>query len=150
MLRGVIFDFMRTLYNPEEGRLYYGVLEILDQFLELNLKLGLVTYGSAGKKLLLEQLGLSTIFHWYQVVEVKTPYIFMTFVKKYGLDTKDVLVVGDLVTEEIAIGKDLGMKTVWVKQNPHSISNKTELVPDYTIDNIMLLEYVVTSLMSRK
>ncbi len=156
MLKGIIFDFMRTLYNPEKGELFDGVLPMLTSFKEKGIKQGLVSFGGGEKRRLLFNLGLTSVFDWYRVVEDKTPEVFQDFLSKFSLKPEEVLVVGDLVNKEVAIGKRIGAKTVWINHespfaNPREFmdirgENSWYITPDYTIDNIAKLSEIVGKL----
>lgn len=145
MLKGIIYDFMWTLYDPEKGQLFDGVLPMLVSFKEKDLKQGLISFGGAEKKRLIEGLELGKILDWYKVVEEKNPEVFKVFLEEFDLKPEEVMVVGDLVNEEIAIGKGIGAKTVWIKWGAFA-NVKNFITPDYTIDNITKLKGVVSGL----
>lgn len=141
MLKGIIYDFMRTLYDPEKGELFNGVLPMLTAFKERGVKQGLISFGGEEKRRLLFNLGLTGILDWYKVVEEKNPEVFKSFLEEFNLKPEEVLVVGDLVNEEIAIGKGIGAKTVWIKWGAFA-GVAPQVIPDYTIDNIAKLSEI--------
>ncbi len=145
MPKGIIFDFMRTLYDPEKGELFAGVAPMLQSFKGLGLKQGLVSYGGKEKRRLIEELGLTTVLDWYRVVEEKTPEVFRSFLIQYRLKAEEVLVVGDLVREEIAVGKSIGAQTVWLKWGLFG-SEEPSVKPDFTINSIAELGLLVAGL----
>jgi len=138
---------MRTLYNPEEGQLFDGVLPMLTSFKEKGIKQGLISFGGAEKRQLIEGLDLGKILDWYRVVEEKKPEVFKSFLEEFDLKPEEVLVVGDLANEEIAVGSGIGAKTVWLKWGAFS-NVETFITPDYTIDNITKLKGVVSGLVA--
>lgn len=145
MLKGIIYDFMRTLYDPEKGQLFGGVLPMLISFKEKGLKQGLISFGGAEKKRLIEGLGLGKILDWYKVVEEKNPEVFESFIKEFNLRPEETLVVGDLVNQEIAVGSAIGAKTVWVKWGAFA-DVETLITPDFMIDNISKLRDVIANI----
>lgn len=145
MLKGIVYDFMRTLYDPEKGQLFDGVLPMLVSFKERGVKQGLVSFGGGEKRQLIDGLGLGKILDWYKVVEEKNPEVFKAFLTEFNLKPEEVLVVGDLVNQEIAIGKGIGAKTVWVKWGAFA-DVATLVIPDYTIGDITSLKEVVWDL----
>jgi len=148
MLRGIIFDFMRTLYNPEKGELFAGVLPMLQSFKESGLKQGLVSFGGEEKRRLLRNLGLTSVLDWYRVVEDKTPEVFQDFLSKFSLKPEEILVVGDLVREEITVGKGIGAQTVWVKWGLFA-KEQPSVKPDFVISSISELVPVVDDLIQK-
>ena len=145
MIRGIIYDFVRTLYDLEKGQLFDGVLAMLNSFRDLGLKQGLVSFGGEEKEKLIQGLGLGGILDWYRVVEEKTPEVFRSFGEHFNLPAGQVLVVGDLVNEEVAVGRRLGMATVWLKAGKFSEA-AAGAAPDFTIAAINDLEPIVTDL----
>lgn len=136
---------MRTLYDPEKGQLFDGVLPMLTSFKERDIKQGLISFGGAEKRQLIKSLGLENILDWYKVVEEKNPEVFKAFLTEFDLKPEEVLVVGDLVNEEVSIGKGIGSKTVWVRWGAFA-DVATSVIPDYTIGNITSLKGVVWEL----
>lgn len=136
MIKGIIFDFVRTLYDPGVGQLFPGVLPLLKDSLAQGTKLGLVSFGSDEKQRLLKSLGLLELFHWVRVVPEKTPAVFSEFAKVFKLPPEEILVVGDRLSEEIAVGQRLGMKTVWI-QAATTVISAGEVQPDFTISSVI-------------
>ncbi|MEK7611155.1 MAG: HAD family hydrolase [Patescibacteria group bacterium] len=135
MIKGIIFDFVRTLYDPGEGRLFPGVLSFLEAYNKQGIKLGLVSFGSEEKQRLLQSLGLMSFLHWVRVVPEKTPAVFNEFKEKFCLLPEDIFVVGDRLSEEITVGQGLGMKTVWI-QAEKTIPSEGTVKPDFIISSV--------------
>lgn len=148
MLKGIIFDFMRTLYDPEKGELFAGVLPMLEAFKEKGLKRGLVSFGGPEKKRLIKELGLTEVLDWYRVVEEKTPEVFRSFMIQYRLSAEHVLVVGDLINQEIAVGQGIGARTVWLKWGLFA-DERPSVKPDFIINSITELVPVVNDLIQK-
>ncbi len=148
MIKGIIFDFMRTLYDPEKGRLFSGALPLLKVFKEWGLKLGLISFGGQEKRMLIESLNLGGAVDWCQVVLEKTPSVFSHFRKAFHLKAEEVLVVGDLVNQEIAVGKSLGMKTAWIKTR-WSLEDSPSVKPDFVVTSVRELKPLVWRLLGK-
>lgn len=136
----IIFDYNRTVFNPDTNNLYDGVLEVLEK-LSRNHELLLVSKYESTRNNVIKKLGINIYFKKIILVEEKTKKIFADLVG----DDKDVLVVGDRIKGEIYLGNLLGLNTVWIRQGKFSNELHTKEVekPDYTINNIkQLLEII--------
>lgn len=136
----IIFDYNRTIFNPDTNNLYDGVLEILKK-LSINHELLLVSKNELTRDDTINKLGISSYFRKIVLVEEKTKKIFTDLVG----DSKDVLVVGDRIKGEIYLGNLLGLNTIWIRQG--KFSNETfsteDEKPDYIINDIKeLLEII--------
>ena len=137
----IIFDYNRTIFNPEVDSLYEGVSDILRE-LSINHKLMLVSKKEDGRDLKFRSLGIGDYFTKIDFVKEKNMEVFSNLIE----NTKEkVLVVGDRIRGEISIGNQLNFTTVWVKQGKFSnevFQNDYE-IPDHSIDDIrQLLEIV--------
>lgn len=137
----IIFDYNRTLFNPEADSLYQGVVELL-QDLSRNNYLYLISRNEPGRKDRLEELGIKNYFQDIVFVEEKTPQTFRALVHK----GERVLVIGDRVKEEIFLGNQLGFITIWVQQGKFSteLPSKPQEQPDYTVENISELQKIIS------
>lgn len=119
MLKALIFDFNRTLYDPENLTLFPGVLEVLSE-LSKELTLGLITtYNPDRNNELFVKLKINDFFNLIKIVEEKNKQVFLDFCNQWSLSPTEVGVVGDLADDEIAIGKSLGMTTFLLDRKKH-------------------------------
>ena len=107
----IIFDYNRTLYNPDTRALYPGILELLGKLAKKH-HLYLVSREEFGREFQLDAFGLKPLFQRIMLIGTKTPEVFKTLVDNHP----DVLVVGDRVRDEIRIGRELRYRTVWLQQ----------------------------------
>ena len=107
----IIFDYNRTLYDPETDALSHGALELLKYSSKGN-ELFLISRAEPGRSERLERSKIRKYFKRLAFVDVKTPELFL----ELSDEDKDAIVIGDRVREEIRIGNRLGMKTIWVRQ----------------------------------
>jgi FMN phosphatase YigB (HAD superfamily) len=136
----IIFDYNRTIFNPDTNNLYDGVLEILEE-LFLKHELFLVSKYEPTRSNVINKLEINKYFQKIVLVEQKTEEIFIDLVG----ENKDVVVVGDRIKREIYLGNLLGFNTVWVRQGKFSneINDTEEEKPDYVIKDIKeLLEII--------
>ena len=146
MIRGLIFDFKRTLFDPDTDSLIPGALELLENLKKRNYKLCLLTKRpEEGRRDQISQLGLDKYFLYIRIVEEnKTDSDMHACLDSMSLSPSEVAVVGDRIKGEIALGIKMGMKTIWYKvgkfanelplnysQEPQQIVTKLEDVMKY-------------------
>lgn len=131
----IIFDYNRTIYNPETGGLYSGVFELLKELSEKN-SLYLVSRNEPERNSVIKSLGVDNFFKQIKFVDQKTEEIFKEFAA--GKEMEKVLIIGDRIKEEIAIGNKLGFITIWFKQGKFSSELPESEIenPQYIIKNI--------------
>ena len=138
----IIFDYNRTLFDPETDSLCPGVLDLL-QNLSQKGELSLVTRNEPGRSNKFDTFKMRDFFTNIAFVDEKTTELF----KKIGEGADIVFVVGDRLKGEIRLGNQLGFITVWVKQGKFSFespSNKEE-EPHHIIHDIRDLENLIST-----
>jgi len=115
----IIFDWKRTLYDPDSKKLITGTLKIL-KF--LNLKLAnviLIGKGSDEMHNEVKRLKIKKYFSKIIFQEGKKDIkVFSEFVSIKN--PKSTIIVGDRVQSEIEIGNMLDATTIWLKQGKFS------------------------------
>lgn len=137
----IIFDYNRTLFNPDTDSLYQGVVELLQKLSENN-ELFLISRNEPGRENRLKEIGIKKYFNNLAFVEDKTAELFIRLVGP----RKNVFVVGDRVKEEITIGNKLGFKTIWVQQGKFAAelpSNALEQAT-FTVKNIQEIQSIIS------
>ncbi len=138
MINSVIFDWKRTLYNPDDGTLITGSREILE-ILQKN-KIPLFLMGKGGDDMYEEVKKLDVERYFTNIVfqeGAKEDALFKPFVSKDK--PSGTLFIGDRIRSELAVGKSLGATTIWVRQGkfadetPENVSQE----PDYTIASLV-------------
>jgi len=124
-MKTVIFDFNRTLYDPDTGALVPGVRELLDTLASNDYQLHLVSRFELGRTVALEELGIADAFKTTSFVSDKTETIGRLVANASG----DSYVVGDYLYDEIRAGNRAGARTVWFKQGRFA-----DLVPETSED----------------
>lgn len=114
MINFIIFDWKRTLYNPDTKELIPGALKILEFLKTENIKLVLIGKGSDEMHEEVKRLKVGDYFSKIIFQEgKKDPEQFRPFILE---NSKDTIFIGDRVRSELAIGNSLGATTIWVKQ----------------------------------
>lgn len=126
MKKLIIFDYYRTLYNPETGRLFSGIKRLLYKlFLNSENTLILITTFNLKRKKQIKSLNLNKYFKEIILCKQKELIIYKDIMNKYPSNA--VVVIGDREEEEIKIGKKLNVKTIHVNpnfENPYSTIKK--------------------------
>src|SRR3989344_1861732 len=114
MKRAIIFDFMRTLYDPMTAALYPGVSAMLENLHE-NRRLILYSRQEKSREELLEELGILEYFEATYFAEKKTADNLATILKKHEIEAEKCLVVGDMADAELSAGGEPGAETIWFR-----------------------------------
>lgn len=132
-MKAIIFDFNRTLFDPEEGILISGSVEVLRKLAQ-NKKLALITTDLGKRDYLIKKLGIEQFFKKIIVTKYKNEQDFLVCCKALKVKPNQVIVVGDRVKGEIMIGNKLGMLTVqylngpFAKELPADIIEKPKII----------------------
>ncbi len=112
----VVFDFNRTLYDPDTKALLPGVMQLLDELKARSVPMYLVSKADESRPQLLGELGLEGFFADSFFVERKDPALFLEITRRANVHPKDTYVIGDYLHKEIRSGNQSGMKTIWLKR----------------------------------
>lgn len=137
MVRSIIFDWKRTLYDPDNKVLTEGALSLLEFINSKSIPMVLIGKGGEDMQREVERLGVGQ--HFRQIVFAqgdKNQAVFRSFISKDGPER--TLFIGDRVKSELEIGNKLGATTIWVKQGKFALEkplNKDQM-PDYTVSSL--------------
>lgn len=139
----IIFDYNRTLFDPETRGLYFGAIDLLEKIYQQN-ELYIVGRNEPGRKENIKKLGLNKYFKGVYFVDEKTKDIFKELL---SADNKTV-VIGDRVREEILIGNSLGCVTIWLKQGKFSseLPRVDAEKPKYVVKKLAEIESIIKSI----
>lgn len=126
----VIFDFNRTIYDPETRGLVPGARELLLELQRNSVPLYLVSKADESRPQLLEELALKDFFKEAFFVERKDPALFFEILRHADVHPKQMYVVGDHLHKEIRCGNQCGMRTIWLKRGKFS-----DLTPEMEADS---------------
>lgn len=113
MKKIVIFDFNRTLYNPDSNALVKKTRWILHILHRRGFSLFLVSRAVSSRYELIKQLGLESYFSNVVLAREKNLRLFERLTPVANVDRTSSYVVGDRVEQEILIGNALGLRTIW-------------------------------------
>ena len=139
----IIFDFNRTIYDPDSKGFCKGALECL-QHLSGKHALYLVVKGGDERKELIESLRIKQYFKSVSVQPEKSVEQFIACKEDCPPDTT-WYVVGDRVKKEIRYGNECGMKTIWYKSGKFAEEEPSEEIekPDVTISDLSELKEII-------
>lgn len=135
-MKTYIFDWKRTLYNPEKRVLIDGAVELLN-YLAYGNRLVLVGKGDDGMRAETERLDVTQFFADIQFVEgEKDAVMFSALIDK--AHPERTIVIGDRTRSELAVGNLLGARTIWVRQGKfrNELPEAPVFAPDYTVGSL--------------
>lgn len=145
MKKIIIFDFNRTIYDPDNDCLIPGVRFVLRILLRREFTLCLISRAGKSRKDLVKKLGISKYFSRVIIAKEKNKKDFERMVAPMAIDKSSSFVVGDRVRKEIRFGNLLGLQTIWLRSGKFTNEKprtKNEQ-PTYTIRTLKeILEIV--------
>jgi FMN phosphatase YigB (HAD superfamily) len=132
-----IFDWKRTLYDPDTGQLIQGARPVLELLTSHRVPCILIGKGDPEMEAKVSSFQVRQFFQ--QVIfsgNEKDALVFKSFVHK--TIPKSTVIIGDRTRSEIEIGNRLGTTTIWVKQGkfrteePLSLNQKAT----YTVSSL--------------
>lgn len=114
MKKIIIFDLFRTLYDPDNDELFLGTKEVLVELKRRGFTLVLLTREEPGRNNIVHYFGLNDLFDQVIYTRHKSQEEFEKIIKENDADRAESYVVGDVVREEIVLGNQAGLKTVWL------------------------------------
>lgn len=137
MINLIIFDWKRTLFDPDKKVLINGAVELLEFILSKNTPLILIGKGGDDMQLEVDKLRVRKYFKEIIFAEgEKDPKVFAPHVSKDN--PKETAFIGDRIRSELLIGNQLGVTTIWIKQGKFATElpeNKYQK-PDHTISSL--------------
>lgn len=116
MNKVIIFDFNRTIYDPEQHSLIAGALAMLKELIGQGFQLHLISMAAPSREELIRNLGLHSFFESVTLCEHKSLKIFEKILQETEADIHQSFAVGDRVKKELYFANQLGLTTVWYKQ----------------------------------
>jgi putative hydrolase of the HAD superfamily len=124
MKKAIIFDFNRTLYDPDANQLMQGAENVLRALKQAEYKMFLIGKGTEERTTLIRDLGLEVFF---DEIIVKDEKDFNDFLRlKNQHPEHEFYSVGDRVRKEIKYSNQVGCKTVWFKKGKFAVEEPVE------------------------
>ncbi len=140
MKKIIIFDFLRTLFDPETDRLVPGALEVLVGAAKAGFTLYLVSQREGGeRKKRIDSLRIGAYFDRMLFCDEKTSEQFEEFLESIGeVDRKKSFVIGDRVKGEIVCGNACNLQTIWIRNGKFAgeLAQTPEEQPTFCVGSI--------------
>lgn len=130
----IVFDFMRTLYDPDEDKLIDGALGLIQAAQRMGYSLVLLSKTGAGRVDQLIDLGIVKYFNRIMLVNHKTLAMMQSFLTELGAIASDSFVIGDRAQHELRVGNAAGMQTIWYRQGKFAEELPIGYQPTHTIN----------------
>ena len=131
-------------YLAQQGQVFSGAIELLDNLIERGYELYAATNGiTAIQTGRLEQSGIAPFFKEIFISEqLHTQKPDAAFYEKIGaripnFNKNHALMIGDSLSADIQGGNNAGIDTIWY--NPHHLENKSLAQPTYEVDSYQAL-----------
>jgi FMN phosphatase YigB (HAD superfamily) len=140
----IIFDWGRTLYDPETGALFPETKPLLTYLQEREYTLAIVALATAGQSKIDERLeiikneNLSQYFVSIKFAVEDKDKMYVETLHELEVKPGDVVIVDDRVQRGVRWGNENGHTTVWVKRGKfaHEVPDDTTGEPTYIISSI--------------
>ena len=123
-MKTIIFDFNRTIFDPDSGALATGAKKVLRTLQTRGFALLLLSRKERGRKERVRTLDIERNFLGVYFVDEKTSQEFQRLFAAHSVSIPESYVIGDRLEEEIAIGNEFGLRTIWIKHGDGEIESK--------------------------
>ena len=117
MKKIIIFDFIRTLFDPDTNALVSDAQRVLQYAAQAGFTLCLISRREGGaREKRVQSLGITEYFDHLFFCDEKTREQFEECIVAVGdIDRQRSFVVGDRIREEIVCGNACNFQTIWVR-----------------------------------
>lgn len=146
-MKTCIFDWKRTLYDPQTHGLIDGALDVLKWLQSQQAKVVLIGKGTQDMYDEVDRLGVKAYFSYIHFREgPKDISLYTQFIDIPR--PKDTVIIGDRITSEISVGNSLGATTIWIRQGKFADEAPTQpqQQPNHTITALPELVPLLTQL----
>ena len=140
-IKAIIFDWGRTLHDPETDTLFSGVLETV-QNLSKNYSLALVSLAKSDspekRRKKIEESGVAEYFKLILVGEDNKNAMYEKVLTDLKVTPKEVVIVDDRIVRGVAWGNYKGAVTVWLRKGKFAeeLPSQETGDPTFTINDI--------------
>ncbi len=142
----IIFDFNRTLYDPEHRVLMKEAREILRELIGREYQLHLLSTAEPSREALVRELDLEHYFESVTITDAKEKAFAAVLAKLQDFNREGSFVVGDQVKREICYGNRAGIQTVWLRAGKFAkdTPRSKEETPTHVIATLDALLKIIT------
>ena len=151
MIKMVIFDYGRTLYDREADRMFPDTVFVIRE-LSRQYRLGIVSYSRENEvEERIEELSKEGILDFFEDIRFTSipenkAQKYNEVLREFDLQASEVAVVDDYVIRGIAWGNKVGATTVWFKNGKFAkvLPDKDTGQPSYIIHSLSDLVNILT------
>lgn len=149
MVKAIIFDWGRTLWDNDNDVLFSDSKEILGYLKGKGYRMAVLSISAPEdfeqKYETIKKSGLASYFDKVLVSTKKEKEEIDEINKVWSLEYKDIVMIGDQVIREVAIANKLGMDSILVKRGKFADQIPTEETgnPTYTISTVSELKSIL-------
>lgn len=119
--KAIIFDWGRTLYDPESGGLFPNTIDVLEFSRDRGLAIGLVSVAlTANVEERLDDLRKYGVIQMFDEVKIlprsREPKDFSPILEKLGVKPQNSVVVGDNLKRDIVPANRIQAVPIWTKE----------------------------------
>jgi len=119
MIKGIIFDFNRTLYDKDNNQFFPEAKPLLRE-LKGVYKLSLVCKAVDTVDVIYKDYEFISFFEKIIIKPEKTEKEFQECLAAMKLSAAEAIIVGDKIKGEVSIGNKMGIITVWFRQGKYA------------------------------
>lgn len=112
----IIFDFNRTLYDPEKRELFPDAIKTLSALERRGYLLFLISTAVASRNKLVKELKIESFFEKIIFSKEKSLKDYKDILVLGKTDLQKSYVVGDRIKQEVTFGNMLSFQSVWLKK----------------------------------
>lgn len=141
MIQAVIFDWGRTLYDTENGKLFPDSTEVLET-LARRYVLAIVSLDTKGveaeRRKIITQADIERHFKLILFGPADKGALYEDALARLSLSPADVVIVDDRLERGVQWGRTHGAVTVWYRGSgsPTQTADDPSLVPTYTVTSL--------------
>ena len=147
MIKAIIFDWGRTLHDPDADTLMTGAKEILEYLREKGYRMSLLSKGEPElipvKQRKIKELGFEPFFDKIVLSTEKSRKEIEEIKRIWqNIPDEDIVVIGDRALVDVKIANELGMKSIWLKKGKFAEESPNEETgePTYIIYSLQELK----------
>ena len=131
MNKTIIFDFNRTLYDPDQEQLLPDAIDVVAALKTRGYTLHLISRGKEGRAKKISALPIYSYFDSVIVTDEKKLDDFKELFK----NSEENFVIGDRIKREIYLGNCVGATTIWIKNGKfaNELPSSKDEEPTYTV-----------------
>jgi len=149
MVKAIIFDWGRTLWDNDNGVLFPDSKDVLEYLKMKGYRLAVLSISPPErleqKHEMVANSGLAPYFDKVLVSTKKGKEEIDEINKVWNFEYKDIAIIGDQVIREVAIANKLGMKSILVKRGKFAdqIASQETGTPTHTISTVVELKAIL-------